>query len=422
MKLASSLLMSLTLALSLAVPALARGAPPPGGMTVVARGLDNPRGIALASDGSIYVAEAGKGGSGPCVKSPEGGQACLGNTGAITRISNGRQARVVTGLPSVAARDGSAASGPSDVAIDDQGRVYATVQGVDSSQPKTFGSAGNTLWSVIRLNGRGGYDRVADLYAYEAQHNPDGREINSDPYALIALSNGEVVADAASNDLLGVDSGGSISTLAVFPTRMVPGPNGKNMPMESVPNAVVVAPDGSYYVGELTGFPFPKGGARVYKVPADGGTPQVYASGFTNIISLALGPDGSLYVLEITKNGLANANPKDPSTLAGELIRIAPDGTRTVVASNGLVVPTGVAVDKDGNIYISNFGILPGRGEVVRISAQPGMPSTGGGGTARSSPTAPASGALATVVGLGACAALLSRKMRGQWNRRRWPS
>jgi hypothetical protein len=36
--------------------------------------------------------------------------------------------------------------------------------------------------------------------------------------------------------------------------------------MQAVPTSVAVAPDGAYYVGQLTGFPFPVGGARVFRV------------------------------------------------------------------------------------------------------------------------------------------------------------
>lgn len=45
----------------------------------------------------------------------------------------------------------------------------------------------------------------------------------------------------------------------------------------------------------MTGFPFPIGGARVYRVE-EGEDPEIYADGFTNIIDIAFGKDGSLYV------------------------------------------------------------------------------------------------------------------------------
>lgn len=77
---------------------------------------------------------------------------------------------------------------------------------------------------------------------------------------------------------------------------------------------------GDYYVGQLTGFPFTVGAANVYRVPKEGGTPEVVASGFTHIVDLAFGPDGSLYVLEIARNGLLADRSIYSDT--GEVIRI----------------------------------------------------------------------------------------------------
>jgi len=129
---------------------------------------------------------------------------------------------------------------------------------------------------------------------------------------------------------------------------------------------VAVGPDGSYYVGQLTGFPFPVGGANVYRVPEQGGAPDVYAEGFTAIIDVAFGPDGSLYVLEIAKNGLLAAFIDGDWT--GALIRVAPDGTRTEIGAGTLFAPGGVAVGTDGAIYVTNNSIFSGTGEVVRIA------------------------------------------------------
>ena len=48
------------------------------------------------------------------------------------------------------------------------------------------------------------------------------------------------------------------------------------------------------------------------------------------------------------------------------LIRVAPDGTRSTVLS-GLTRPTSVAVGPDGSLYVSNRGISAGIGEVLRV-------------------------------------------------------
>ena len=56
-------------------------------LEVIASGLDNPRQLSFGSKGHLYVAEAGRGGSGPCVGGPEGGPVCFGKSGAITRVT-----------------------------------------------------------------------------------------------------------------------------------------------------------------------------------------------------------------------------------------------------------------------------------------------------------------------------------------------
>ena len=75
-----------------------------------------------------------------------------------------------------------------------------------------------------------------------------------------------------------------------------------SIPVQSVPTSVVVGPDGAYYVGQLTGGPFPIGGASVFRV-VPGEDPTIYATGFTNIIDLGFGPDGTPSVQRTTRAG-----------------------------------------------------------------------------------------------------------------------
>ena len=129
--------------------------------------------------------------------------------------------------------------------------------------------------------------------------------------------------------------------------------------MQAVPTSVVKGPDGALYVGQLTGFPFPVGGANVYRV-VPGKAPKVFASGFTNIIDLAFGPHGKLYVLEIAQNGLLSGDP------TGALIRVKRNGSRDVVMSDGLTMPGGLAL-RHHAAYVSNCGVCPGVGSVLHI-------------------------------------------------------
>ena len=98
----------------------------------------------------------------------------------------------------------------------------------------------------------------------------------------------------------------------------------------------------------------------MWGIKPDGST-FVYATGFTNIVDIAWGPKGSLYVLEIIANGLLSGDP------TGALIRVWPNGQKTTVASTGLVTPTGVAIGKDGSVYVTNYGTSAGKGTVVNI-------------------------------------------------------
>src|SRR5579885_2294639 len=69
---------------------------------LVASGLTNPRGIAVASDGTIYVAESGTGGPDQFNAGPPFGTGTRGTTAQITRIgTDGSKRAVVVGLPSV---------------------------------------------------------------------------------------------------------------------------------------------------------------------------------------------------------------------------------------------------------------------------------------------------------------------------------
>ena len=342
---------------------------------VVVNGLDNPRGLAFGPEGALYIAEAGSGGDGPCGPGPEGTR-CYGDSGAITRydLRTGAITTEVSGLPSLATEDEQAfAIGPNDVSFQGRGNMFFTIGfgGDPNVRELQFGPDGATLARLGRATPNGRWRLLADLGRFEADANPTGDEEDSNPYGIVALPGKQVIADAGANALVEVRQNGAIAALATFPNRLVDAPPflglppGTQIPMDAVPTSVAVGPDGDYYVGQLTGFPFPVGGANVYRVPQEGGAPVVFAAGFTHIVDLAFGPDGSLYVLEIAKNGLLAAfNGNDWS---GALIRVAPDGTRTELVPGVLTAPGGLAIGRDGALYVTNNSIYSGIGEVIRI-------------------------------------------------------
>jgi hypothetical protein len=325
-------------------------------VTTVMSGLDNPRGLAFGPEGALYVAEAGRGGTGPCtfsIRPFEPGQPfCYGPSGAVSRLWRGVQERVVTGLPSYASQFGQA-TGAHDVAM--LGRGNATISigwGASPLLRDTLGPPWTSFDRLARFTPSGNWSFEADLGAHEVATNPDAGPVDSNPYGLLAEPGQVVVAEAGANALLAVSSNGAISAIATLPSR----PQGR--PTDSVPTAVTLGPDGGYYVAELTGQPFATGTANVYRV-VPGQAPTVAYAGFTTIIDLTFGPDGSLYVLEHSTGPVFFALP-------GRLLKITPDGTRSTVV-DGLTRPGSVAVGPDGALYISNRSISVGTGEVLRI-------------------------------------------------------
>jgi hypothetical protein len=362
-------------------PAVANAGPVRGPqVSVVAKKLDNPRGLTLAP-GGLFVAEAGKGGNGPCLADPEDptSKVCLGKTGAVTFVGSSFrgsterwwQQRVVTGLPSLAGADGSAALGPHHVSPYTRGSLVATIGlGGSPTDRATLGNGGKLLGTVVTLKpGEATVTKLADLAAYEAKKNPDGGDpgssVDSNPYGVLGTPWGAVATDAGGNDLLSIDRKGKVSTLAVFHARFVnapPPPNGPGgqIPMQAVPTSVVRGPDGAYYVSQLTGFPFPVGAANIYRV-VPGHAPTVYARGFTNVVDLQFDRWGRLLVLEIAKNGLLSGDE------TGALIRVDKKGKKTELVPNRLTAPGGLAIAPDGTIFVSNKSILAGGGEILRI-------------------------------------------------------
>lgn len=334
-------------------------------LEVVASGLHNPRGITVAPNGDIYVAEAGLGGSGECFTNPEGGgDVCFGASGAITRVAGGSQMQVVTGLPSVAVADGSGATGPSDVVTMGVNRLAIAVGlGMDPAQRDAAGPELAQMGTVVEvLQSTGKQADVADVAAFEGSVNPVD-DPDSNPTSLVRWGATYVVVDAGGNTVVRAKRlAGGVSAMAVIPGGMTPAPPflglppGTEIPYQAVPTAVTRGPDGAFYVSQLTGFPFPVGGANIYRVGTDG-TLSVYAEVFTGVTDLAFGADGALYAVEFSTGGLLSQDP-------GALIRITPDGQQTMVAGD-LFLPYGLAID-DGVAYVTTGSATPA-GQVVAI-------------------------------------------------------
>jgi hypothetical protein len=344
------------LAAVVAIGALIAGAPSAaagggGRLEPVVEGLNGPRGVAVGPGGRVVYAEA---------------------DGSFSQvITKGRHAGSVEQLGTVPAQFLAPA-----LDVGRRGQVFLLTVG---GEP---GTGAATLYRWTRAKG---VQTVADIAAYQ-QTDPDPYDLegipeDSNPYGVAALPDGSaLVSDAANNDLLRVFPNGRIVTVARLKTRVVEVPEelpdevegeplppaGTPLDSEAVATSVTVGADGYYYVGELRGFPATPGTSQVWRIrpgsvnavcdpkSAHKGACRRYADGFTSIVDLGAGRDGSIYVVELVKRSWLQWELGLVDPPLGGLFRLAPGGRwRKELAGDKLVLPGGVGVGKHGDVYVT---------------------------------------------------------------------
>lgn len=341
-----------------------------GEAEVVAHGLNNPRQLTFSPGGGLYVAESGTGGDVCTIVHPEFGEQGVGFTGAIAKLNwDHTVTRVVTGLPSAGSPE--EATGPMDVTFTGNHQYAVTVGlGAPPSIRETAGceSVGPHFGTVMEgdlREGKPGPHVVFDAGDYETGENPDGTDLDSNPAGIARSGNGYVFADAGANAVVSTRKGGS--TVAVldpvptseaatlpFPPFSLPA----GFPADAVPTDVVQGPDGAWYVSQLVGFPFEPGSSTIWRV-VPGSDPEPYATGLTNVTSLAFADDGTLYAVELASGGLF-AGP------IGALVEVTPGADTHDVVAGGLLMPYGVAIRGD-YAYVTTQVLIEHGGQVVKI-------------------------------------------------------
>ena len=306
------------------------------GWKVVASGLDNPRGIDVAKNGDIWIAEAGKGGAGPCVASPRipiRRPSCFGLTRCVHASSTraGRSASSPACRRSATQGTGDDAEGAADIVVERQEASPASSAAAAHAgcSARRSAAAGALFGWVVKIDPwKGSVWPFADIVAVRGRQQPGRRRDRlRTPTASPCVTAATSSPTPAATSVLGVTHKKVISTLAVFPDTLVDAPPflglpaGHEDPDAGRPDDRRRAAEGSERLRRpADGLPVPaRRGERVGASQPDG-TTTVYASGFTNIVDIAWGPKGSLYVLEISANGLLSGDP------TGALIRVWPNG------------------------------------------------------------------------------------------------
>jgi hypothetical protein len=344
---------------------------------VILTGLRNPRGVAFDAEGGLLVAEAG-----------------LGDDAADVRERSGRLTRFVDRngdgdfadpgetepwsehLPSynamnVYATGRDEVSGPSDVTVHGDGRVFLSVDGgfdeFSLLEISPNGSIGRNLSARSNMTGIGlALDETA-IFVTESTFNQlievtletaDRREI----IEFSTLGSGQQAVPAG----LAIDPRNGDVLVALF-------------------SGVVQADDGSF-------IPFVLGDAKIVRVDPLSGQVVDEITGLTTAVDVAIDGLGNVFVVEMAADHAElfadGTDLHDPDAIprhggylrfSGKVTLYPVDGKPPIVLAEGLDAPTNITLRDDGVLYVSTGQGTPGRpipgpdgptvivGEVIRI-------------------------------------------------------
>lgn len=355
-------------------PVHAQLPPLPANATVYASSLNGPRGLVFGPDGTLYVAEAGMGGTNAtgtaCMQVPAPVGPYTGGTNArISAIDvHGNRTTLASGLPSSVDAMGDLL-GVSDVTFLD-GKFYALIAGGGCSHGNA--TLPNGIVKVNLNNGKWSYITDLSLFYLEnptAYPDPDDFEPDGTPYSMIVYNDrlfavepnhGQVTAtsaDGTTNQIIDV----SYSEGHIVPTSIMT--SGDNLylgnlglfPILTTRERVITLSKDLGFIDTLPGLATKPADLNKFRVANS-------HAGFTTVVSLKLGPDGLLYALELS------AAAGYPGLGNGKVVRLKANGKLEEVVV-GLSVPTGMTFGPDNALYVSNYGAAPaGLGQILRIT------------------------------------------------------
>jgi hypothetical protein len=332
-----------------------RKSAPAATASLFSSGFNDPRGLKFGSDGNLYVAEAGIGGTISsagfnCAQAPPPFGPYFGslNGGRVSRV-NASGMRTTVGVMPSARSSIDDNMGPADVAFINNEMYVLQNAGCSRGLP-------NNPSGVYKMSAGGVATLVANLSAWQAANpvaQPEVHDFEPDGawYNLVAAGGDLYALDANHGEIVKVKLDGTVSRLV--DVSAVAG--------HIVPTAMDYR--GNFYVANLGTFPI-MGNSVIYKVNPKGLMLKV-AEGLSAVLGLVIDQQSWMYVLEMT------AGAPFPNPGLGRIVAISPSGVKSVILT-GLNFPTGMTMGADGNLYVSSwgFGMPPGGGQITKVTLQ----------------------------------------------------
>jgi RHS repeat-associated protein len=298
--------------------------------------LKNAHGVAVGSDGSLYLADAGN----SRIRR-------VGLDGIITTVAGGG----VAGLGDGGLATQAKLNVPRTLAVGPDGTMYIA----DSNDSRIRRVAPNGIITTMAGTGTFGFSGDGGPATQAQLWNPFGVALGPDGSLYIA--------DLSSTRIRRVAPDGIITTVAGGGTSGLGDGGLATQAQLASPRGVAVGSDGSQYIADAIG--------RIRRVGPDGIINTVAGTGST-CFSTALCGDGGLATQAQFSSPWGVAVGSDGSLYIADqrIRRVGPDGIINTVAGGGtsglgdggpatqaqLNTPTGVAVGFDGSVYIADNG------------------------------------------------------------------
>ncbi len=260
------------------------------------------------------------------------------------------------------------------IAVDGQGNIYLA----DTFRNKIRKVDAAGIITTVAGTGVGGFS---------GDGGPATQARLNFPYGVAVDAQGNLfIADQSNHRVRKVNTAGIITTIAGDGTRSFSGDDGPATQARlNLPRAVAVAPDGRLFIADF-------GNSRIRGVSPDGIITTVAVDnglqGISEPTDVKLDGEGNLFIASSRNRLVLRLNPDGRLMVAAGGGNNGADG---IPATGAFFQPTGIAVDRRGNLFITDFfarrvrkvdsrGIITtvaGGGASLSENIRDGLPATG---------------------------------------------